>query len=77
MYLWGKAPGSKAVQVEVLGLDHLAVAAVDPLKSDRVGGIALDQALHLNASAEVLQYPGACLSNSMHKKQTVTRHLLC
>lgn len=68
MYLWGKAPRSKAVQVEVLGLDHLAVAAVDPLKGDGVRGIALDQALHLKRISSTLQDTA-----SAH----ILRHLLC
>lgn len=64
MYLWGKAPRSKAVQVKVLGLDHLAVAAMDPLVGDGVRGIALDQALHLKRISSALKHFVTSLSHT-------------
>ena len=57
-----EAPGREAVQVEVLGLDHLAVAAVDPLEGDGIRGIALDQALHLETKSSTLQ-EAECVSS--------------
>ena len=39
------------MEVQVLGVDHLAIAAVDLLKGDGVWGIPLQQALHLQYAA--------------------------
>ena len=51
-FLWWEVPGRECVQVEILGLDDVAAAAMDPLKGDGIRLITPQQVLYLKQALQ-------------------------
>ena len=51
-FQWWEVPGRKRVQVQVLCLNHVAAAAVDPLKGNGIWLTAPQQVLHLKQALQ-------------------------